>query len=1025
MTDGKQNLILTTCPIKEYSEYYISACTQQDGFYLKVLKFDASRDETQGLFEEIAITQVSNQVTSLGWTRFGNETEKNYMGLLMTGHNDGKLSLWSIVDLIENSESKSIDSGLIKTFKGIHSSKVTCIEYNIKPNVAATASTELMIVQILEDKVNGGYDLTVAMQCTNDYDTQEISSIAWNDKVSYIISVASKSGIVYVWDMKKNKIHLRIRDQSMQEERTNLCTNAVWASDGVQIIIAYDDQDYPFLTQYHMSQTNAPFAEYHGGHNKAIYKMVKNPNDPNFLLSVGRDNSVTCWSIRTQRNIFFKQFNEKILQILWAPHLNDVALVVTESLNIEDFQVCFDSDPAIYDDEVEELPRWMLKKSHSEFTWDGKLLSYFETRPQIALNMLSNNFKYEQMIKDFISKLEQQDIPNLLNDKISSLESSLLKSQQPDLNEKNKILMWVTLKCINQKDFSELFRYFGFDKEKLLEEAGSNIGKIKKDNKRVLLKDLKKEKTNNAQTFWEEIEAKPETQKDRGASCKDLEKEKPMTVKEEFNRNINWNQLGEKHIKSCLLFGELELAMENAFNADRDAEALLIASNDPELFVKAKARYFSKSKDLYIKNVFSSIVNKNFGQLLEHNMKEWKEYLLYGLTYLDQNEFRQFSLTLGDKLAISGDLYSSIVCDLLGGDGLKAIEKLYSNYKIELSKVPKENQDERSTLLINLFEKIIVIHNILQISIQNNSSLQIIKDYSNLLVKNRLYVEAFTYLCKIKNPDLETQLLMDRVYGLNDDNLNKTFKKPYCPFKDVHIKPHIKQNPNNANTNVKLQQKGNFNKAPEVLNKPNIFNNQIGGQNPNNSRSDFNNNNIVSNQNNFNQGSVENNPNIVSQVKTTRQVIKPPIVKPPILSQQNNVVQEVNNDFNPTKQNISYSNTQNVTGYVPKVPIIQQTVSTKINPNVNSQINQPVNTQSHNINAPTSDTQTTQLDEDDNTIINAFDRYMTLYNGVYTDSTRQKDFSTKVSSLMSKLKNGELKLNLKKLLVQFIGGKNF
>ena len=144
----------------------------------------------------------------------------------------------------------------------------------------------------------------------------------------------------------------------------------------------------------------------------------------------------------------------------------------------------------------------MLKKSHSEFTWDGKLLSYFETRPQIALNMLSNNFKYEQMIKDFISKLEQQDIPNLLNDKISSLESSLLKSQQPDLNEKNKILMWVTLKCINQKDFSELFRYFGFDKEKLLEEAGSNIGKIKKDNKRVLLKDLKKEKTNNGRSRY-------------------------------------------------------------------------------------------------------------------------------------------------------------------------------------------------------------------------------------------------------------------------------------------------------------------------------------------------------------------------------------------------------------------------------------------------------------------------------------------------------------------------------------------
>jgi hypothetical protein len=403
-------------------------------------------------------------------------------------------------------------------------------------------------------------------------------------------------------------------------------------------------------------------------------------------------------------------------------------------------------------------------------------------------------------------------------------------------------------------------------------------------------------------------------------------------------------------------------------------------------------------------------------------MKEWKEYLLYALTYLDHNEFKQFALTLGDKLSISGDLYSSIVCDLLGGDGLKAIEKLYSNYKLEISKVPKENQDERSSLLINLFEKIIVIHNILQISIQNNSSLQIIKDFTNLLVKNRLYVEAFTYLCKIKNPDFETQLLMDRVYGLNDESLNKSFKKPYCPFKDIHIKPHVKQNPNNVNSNVKLQPKGNFNKVPEIVNKPNIFNNSSNiNQTTVNKTTEFVNNNLAnSTQNTFNQNTVDNSSNQVNQVKIVSKVIKPPVVKPPILNTQTNTNhnQEVN-DVNVIKQSSQSQNfNQGPTGFVTKK---QQQVIPKQSTNSQTQNNTQVN-QVQNI-TPTPDTQVSQLDEDDNTIINAFERYLVLYNSVYTDNTRQKDFSSKVSSLFSKLKNGELKLNLKKLLVQFIGGK--
>lgn len=246
----------------------------------------------------VSTVQLSEPLSAIGWTRHGSNTEGNEMGLLLAGHLDGKLSLWSPT-LISQNQTQKANHGMLELKKGLHKSKVTSIQFNVKPNVCATSSTRMKLIQLVD--TDGGFSFDVAMECDNSQDQQEITCLSWNDKVQHIIAVSSSSGIVYVWDMKKQKIHLKIRDQSMTDEPRSVLTTSLWATDGVQLIIAYDDHDYTFLTQYHMTQLNAPYAEYHGGHNKAVFQMCKNPNDANFLLSLGRDNIVTCWSMRTVR----------------------------------------------------------------------------------------------------------------------------------------------------------------------------------------------------------------------------------------------------------------------------------------------------------------------------------------------------------------------------------------------------------------------------------------------------------------------------------------------------------------------------------------------------------------------------------------------------------------------------------------------------------------------------------------------------------------------------------------------------
>ena len=129
------------------------------------------------------------------------------------------------------------------------------------------------------------------------------------------------------------------------------------------------------------------------------------------------------------------------------------------------------------------------------------------------------------------------------------------------------------------------------------------------------------------------------------------EERTPMTLTETISKNINWNLGSEKLIKDSLLIGDLDNAVEVAMKCGRDAEALLIASNgSKELFLKAKNLFFSKNKDLFIKNIFSSIIKQDFEQLLEYNIiKDWKEYVLYALTYLAKSDFGKFASNVQSK----------------------------------------------------------------------------------------------------------------------------------------------------------------------------------------------------------------------------------------------------------------------------------------------------------------------------------------------------------------------------------------
>jgi len=570
------------------------------------------------------------------------------------------------------------------------------------------------------------------------------------------------------------------------------------------------------------------------------------------------------------------------------------------------------------------------------FGFGGKLITFSEkTASTISLHKLNKNQELTNKMKSFIEKAEKENLNDLLTEKINYVQ------------DKNINLMWVALKCYYNNDYNALFTALGYDKELLKQETYNYIGKKISKTTTTKTRDFtnlqEKSKANanqgkdDALSYFSELTSKAEQQQQ---SQKDLiagvnvqkntpqtinNSEKPNLITETISKNINWNQGSEKLIKQSLLTGDLESAVDVALKCGREAEALLIAvsSNNPELLNKTKAEYFSKNKDLFIRNIFSSIINKNFEALLDYNViKEWKEYILYAKTYLNDPKFSSFAYSIAEKLSNTEEIYSAIVCFILGQNFGKCIELLHHKYLRDSEIISKT---EKQFLLHNLFEEVIALKYILD-SPQNTNEIfdNIMTDYSNLLIENNLFAEACRYINKIRNKTQKMVTIYDRIYGHCESSIRKLFPKLQPPYNIMTIKPKLPQAPSTQ----KNMHNANMQKAQGLNSQQNkgLWDNNVNEQNTNIPKKPFGmhapnsnipgklnqnispvNQNIANNMNSMNA----NNPP-VNNINTQKNVVPPNrVVSRPNISKPNEELNQSTNYGNTNDFN-TIGNTSNV-----------------------------------------------------------------------------------------------------------------
>ena len=1026
------SVLIANCPLAEYGEYIVSATSPQSSpseFYLSLYIFDnTSVKEPLKLLSKISI---SKPFSSIEWTSFGSDKEDYFLGFVIGGHQDGSISLWDMADILNNVNEKNLsqDFGCIANTQ-LFEDPVNSLAINEPPNLLAVGTTQVNAVFI-----NENFEMSVKKKCPAPQKGGIFVSLNWNDRVNHILASATNTGNVYIYDMQKQSLFLEIMEPSLEENQSDqLNTQIVWSYDGAQIIIAYDHPEFNYLVQYHMKQPNAPSAMYSNGHNTSIISLHKNPFDKRFLLSLGRDNVVTCWSIKTKKPLCKVQINDPASQVIWGRKIKDSFICVREDGKLYSGRINFVEDMNLYSEGQEIIPNWMIPKRSITFGFGGKFFKFSRDMKNnkennIQVFKLNAHKEFVEQIKGFLEKSEKNDLKEILDIKIEQARNQGNKNS-------NLVLFWTALKSVYEKNIDIFFNETGLNKDEFSNEISSALGHAKKKENMPQLYMPPPEES--AEDLNELFNAPVEKEVPRKHSSSIKDTEIPNTITEEIIKNTNWSVGNEKTIKKSLLLGDLESAVQLLFKNNRNSEALLIASTKPELFEKAKETYFAKENDLFVKSIFPAIINNNFDSLFDYNVsKEWKEYLFYVNTYSVNNEaFKGFADKLGDKLSSNPDIYLSLVCYVLSEQYDKIINMIYNLYSKEVDKSSDKNE-----LLQNLFEQTQLVNKIINVRGNSNEIFnKIIYNYCLLLVQEGLNIEASRYLINIKDfGDEHIQELYERLYFNCELELGNTLPRPNPKSYMISFKKP-REEKNNIYRNIPPNK--------EINNIPNKFDKKkqhMGGERPQN---------LTQNNPMPRPHPQFNNPQPPKPVPKRVQPPNPQFqnVPPHIERPQNNQnlppTQPKNFDFSGNNTNIKRppnikpplmrpvrpgENITNPPRFMPK-PVGNMNNINNINKNTNNIHYPPTSNQPKEVQFPKNVNETVSkevneiksepMTQDEEMVHNYFSNSIETYNATYKDENKRKDFANKVNVLLKKLENHEIKNSLIRYLQDFINLKS-
>lgn len=234
---------------------------------------------------------VPERFSRLAWGVKPSEQANLPYGIIAGGLSDGTICIWNPAPLVEGSGQNPLLSKLQK-----HSGAVKGLEFNsFSPNLLASgaADGELCIWDVANPAQPSLYPALKGPAAAGAGPAPEITCVAWNKKVQHILASTQVDGATVVWDLKKQRPVITLKDPNSQRR----CSVLQWNPDvATQLVVASEDDRTPTLQMWDLRNSMSPVKEF-VGHVKGVMGMSWCPQDHSLLLSCSKDHRTICWDV--------------------------------------------------------------------------------------------------------------------------------------------------------------------------------------------------------------------------------------------------------------------------------------------------------------------------------------------------------------------------------------------------------------------------------------------------------------------------------------------------------------------------------------------------------------------------------------------------------------------------------------------------------------------------------------------------------------------------------------------------------
>ncbi|KAJ5380555.1 Protein transport protein sec31 [Penicillium cataractarum] len=618
---------------------------------LELWDLSLDRQDASEELQPVAKIDTDSGFNDLAWAEF-DDTKR---GVIAGGLENGSLDLWNADKLLAGSS----DALISRTTK--HSGAIKALQFNPKhSNLLATggAKGELFISDL--NNVENPFRLGTAAARTDD-----IECLDWNKKVAHILVTGSSAGFVTVWDVKTKKESLTLNNMG----RKAVSAVAWDPAKPTKLITATPLESDPLICVWDLRNSHAPERTLKG-HESGVLSLSWCDQDPDLMLSSGKDNRNICWNPQTGEAYGeFPIVTNWTFQTRWNPHnpnffatasfdgrisiqtlqnTKDNSQAIADhnqALDGEDFFAKAQTQPQVSKFSLPKPPKWLERPCGASFGFGGRVVSIsLSEKGSRASKVRITPFEVDSSVgnatESFETALKEGDLQTLCESRAAGASTDEEKAD------------WKVIQALlSENPRKGLVEYLGFQDS--VDEAADTLSKLGLDKKEDEETNGVAEKPKSSAKKHKRLQSMFDATPDSDNFLTELAASKGAQTNNPFQIFNGSENPAEQKITRALLLGEFEKALDVALAEDRMSDAFMIAiCGGQKCIEKAQEYYFSKQTGgpNYMR-LLASIVGKNLWDVVHNaDLSNWKEVMAALCTFADEKEFPDLCEALGDRL---------------------------------------------------------------------------------------------------------------------------------------------------------------------------------------------------------------------------------------------------------------------------------------------------------------------------------------------------------------------------------------